>query len=103
MLCGQKVSAICQGRIEEKPFLGFSESLTNAQGQSCLITGITGFTSGNSMYGQWKEYSHRDILLGIEDDGIKMVIHEGEPIKLPFQFSPPAAEKPKNVVALKFK
>lgn len=103
MLCGQKVSTICQDRIEEKPFLGFSESLTNERGQSCLITGITGFTGGNSMYGQWKEYNHRDILLGIEDGGIKMVIREGEPIKLPFQFSPPASEKPRNVVALKFK
>jgi hypothetical protein len=103
MLCGQKVSTICQGRIEDKPFLGFTESLTNEFGQTCLITGVTGFTDSNSMYGHWKEYSHRDVLLGIEDRGIKMVIRKGEPIKLPFQFTPPSFEKPKNVVTLKFK
>ncbi len=80
-LCGQTVEVVEGSEPTIKKFTGFSDIKHVVQFGGSIITGITGFTTGEAIFGPWQELNASMWLLGSKDtDGVKLVIYDDSPI-----------------------
>jgi hypothetical protein len=80
-ICGQTVPVINNNSWSNVDFLGFSLINDVMLTGGAVITRLTGFTTGDQLFGTWQDLDRDAWLLGsIKNIGVELVVFQEQPI-----------------------
>lgn len=100
-MCGQTVQVLSDRGWINKPFYGFTTLQSLTQTNSASIIGLTGYTDGDQIFGEWLELRPDNIFQGCSHaDGVEIIIEQSAPINLGKYHEEKKASYTNNVVSI---